>query len=89
VAATRRVSFAAADRYFAAPHAPTQLLFLPPTKTMRRDARFAPLVRPLGLERHWRETGLWPDGCGRSGWRCPGAPEIRQASSAREAAASP
>jgi len=40
-----------------------QILFAPQTRALRRDARFMPLMRDLGLLRHWRLSGRWPDFC--------------------------
>ena len=39
----------------------TQFLFQPVTRPMRADPRFEPLVRELGLDRFWRESGVQPD----------------------------
>jgi tetratricopeptide (TPR) repeat protein len=39
----------------------TQFLFEPVTKPMRADPRFEPLVKELGLDRYWRESGRQPD----------------------------
>ena len=39
----------------------TQFLFEPETKPMRGDPRFEQLVRELGLDRYWRESGKPPD----------------------------
>lgn len=41
----------------------TQILFYPEMKSVRRDPRFMPLVRQLGLLAYWRETNQWPDFC--------------------------
>jgi hypothetical protein len=40
---------------------------------MRRDARFLPLVRRIGLLDYWARTGAWPDFCREPGlpYRCP------------------
>jgi hypothetical protein len=40
-----------------------QILFAPQTRALRRDERFMPLMRDLGLLRHWRLSGRWPDFC--------------------------
>jgi DNA-binding winged helix-turn-helix (wHTH) protein/tetratricopeptide (TPR) repeat protein len=39
----------------------TAPLFLPSTKAMRHDPRFAPLVKELGLADYWRAAGVTPD----------------------------
>lgn len=39
----------------------TRLLFEPVTRPLRSDPRFDPLVRDLGLERYWRQSGAPPD----------------------------
>lgn len=39
----------------------TRTLFLPPTRPMRRDPRFAALVDELGLTRYWQQAGVQPD----------------------------
>ncbi|WP_375426993.1 winged helix-turn-helix domain-containing protein [uncultured Sphingomonas sp.] len=39
----------------------TNILFMPPAATMRRDPRFRRLTDELGLERYWRESGIRPD----------------------------
>jgi tetratricopeptide (TPR) repeat protein len=39
----------------------TRLLFVPSTRPMRADPRFARLVGELGLEEYWRRTGVEPD----------------------------
>ncbi len=39
----------------------TRPLFLPWSKAMRRDRRFAPLVAELGLDQYWQSTGIKPD----------------------------
>jgi len=39
----------------------TRFLFEPVTKPMRADPRFEPLVRQLGFDRYWRESGKPPD----------------------------
>ena len=39
----------------------TRLLFEPVTRPMRADSRFEKLVRDLGFDRYWRESGNRPD----------------------------
>ncbi|MDG2533226.1 winged helix-turn-helix domain-containing protein [Sphingomonas sp. HITSZ_GF] len=39
----------------------THLLFLPPTASMRTDARFLRLADELGLVRYWKDAGVRPD----------------------------
>jgi tetratricopeptide (TPR) repeat protein len=39
----------------------TRFLFEPVTKPMRADPRFEPIVKELGLDRYWRESGHPPD----------------------------
>jgi adenylate cyclase len=38
-------------------------LFLRPGEAMRRDPRFIPLVKTLGLTAYWTSTEQWPDFC--------------------------
>ena len=40
-----------------------EILFAPAMRAMRADARFMPLMRDIGLLRHWRLGGRWPDFC--------------------------
>jgi hypothetical protein len=40
-----------------------QVLFAQQARVLRADARFMPLMRDLGLLRHWRLSGRWPDFC--------------------------
>jgi tetratricopeptide (TPR) repeat protein len=39
----------------------TMFLFYPWTASMRRDSRFGPMVREIGLEAYWRSAGTPPD----------------------------
>ena len=39
----------------------TSSLFLPPMKSTWSDARFAELVRRIGLDAYWRQSGTVPD----------------------------
>jgi len=39
----------------------TRLLFEPETAPMRPDPRFARLIRDIGFDRYWRESGTRPD----------------------------
>ncbi len=39
----------------------TRALFSPPTAAMRRDARFMPLCREIGLVAYWKAAGVSPD----------------------------
>ena len=41
----------------------TGFLFGPDTAAMRRDPRFAGLMREFGLLDYWRRSGRWPDFC--------------------------
>ena len=65
--------FAVLDRYllnrgsFGRPFPPrlqerryTDMLFLPPMAGVRRDPRFAELMRAIGLDQYWRSTGTRP-----------------------------
>lgn len=40
-----------------------EVLFAPAMRAMRADPRFMPLMRDIGLLRHWRLGGRWPDFC--------------------------
>jgi class 3 adenylate cyclase len=40
-----------------------EVLFAPAMRAMRNDARFMPLMKEIGLLRHWRLSGRWPDFC--------------------------
>jgi len=39
----------------------TRALFIPATAAMRRDARFMPLCREIGLAAYWKAAGVTPD----------------------------
>lgn len=39
------------------------MLFYPEMRAFRRDPRFIPLAREIGLYDYWRESGHWPDFC--------------------------
>lgn len=39
----------------------TSIMFMPTTRPMREDPRFARLVEEIGLEGYWREAGVQPD----------------------------
>lgn len=39
------------------------VLFRPGLKSIRRDARFIPMMARYGLLEHWRQSGKWPDFC--------------------------
>jgi hypothetical protein len=41
--------------------------FVPNVATLRRDARFMPLMAKLGLLGYWRSSGQWPDFCSEPG----------------------
>lgn len=42
-------------------------LFRPTMASVRRDPRFMPLAKRLGLLDYWRASGHWPDFCNRPG----------------------
>lgn len=44
----------------------TEILFVDEARELRRDPRFAELVRAIGLHRYWDKFG-WPDACARKG----------------------
>jgi len=39
------------------------VLFRPGLKSIRRDARFIPMIARYGLLDYWRQSGKWPDFC--------------------------
>jgi hypothetical protein len=41
----------------------TLLLFYPEMKAVRRDPRFWPFAKSVGLADYWLKTGHWPDFC--------------------------
>ena len=43
------------------------VLFRPTFASVRRDPRFMPLARRVGLVDYWQKTGRWPDFCDRPG----------------------
>lgn len=43
------------------------ILFRPSLASARRDARFMPLAKRIGLIDYWEKSGHWPDFCGRPG----------------------
>jgi tetratricopeptide (TPR) repeat protein len=49
------------DSSFSPEQRETRFLFEPVTKPMRADPRFDALVKELGLDRYWRESGHPPD----------------------------
>ena len=53
-------------------------LFAPAAAPMRRDPRFLPLMKKLGLLDYWRSSGHWPDFCAE-----PGLPYDCKAEAAR------
>jgi adenylate cyclase len=55
-----------------------EIMFSPAASSMRRDPRFMPLMRDLGLLAYWRSSGRWPDFC-----REPGLPYRCEAEAAR------
>ncbi len=40
-----------------------EVMFAPAMRAMRNDGRFMPLMKDIGLLRHWRLSGRWPDFC--------------------------
>ncbi len=45
----------------------THIMFAPTTAAMRRDPRFLPLMRKIGLVDYWRRSGTRPDKAGEMG----------------------
>jgi hypothetical protein len=43
------------------------ILFRPALASVRRDPRFMPLAKRLGLVDYWQKSGDWPDFCRRPG----------------------
>jgi tetratricopeptide (TPR) repeat protein len=43
------------------------LLFRPSLASVRRDPRFMPVAKRIGLVNYWQKTGNWPDFCSRPG----------------------
>jgi hypothetical protein len=43
------------------------LLFRPTLAAVRRDGRFMPLAKRIGLVNYWQMSGKWPDFCSRPG----------------------
>jgi tetratricopeptide (TPR) repeat protein len=41
----------------------TKMLFFPEMREFRRDRRFMPLAKKIGLVDYWLATGKWPDFC--------------------------
>jgi hypothetical protein len=40
-----------------------EVMFAPAMRAMRNDPRFMPLMKDIGLLRHWRLSARWPDFC--------------------------
>jgi TolB-like protein len=56
-------AFAQAQYYLPSDPQWGPLLFLEPTRPMRRDPRFMALAVKLGFASYWRSTDQWPDFC--------------------------
>lgn len=50
----------------------SEILFAQETAALRRDHRFMPMMRDIGLLQYWRDSGHWPDFCNEPGlpYRC-------------------
>ena len=56
------VRFSREDGFYSPPEQrQIHFLFEPLTRSMRADSRFAPLLKDIGLERYWHDTGVQPD----------------------------
>lgn len=51
----------ASGRYDVARRRRTHILFMPPARNLRRDARFPKLVADIGLTAYWKASGRAPD----------------------------
>lgn len=45
----------------------SDILFRPALASVRRDPRFLPLAKRIGLVDYWQKSGTWPDYCSRPG----------------------
>jgi tetratricopeptide (TPR) repeat protein len=45
----------------------SDILFRPALASVRRDPRFMPLAKRVGLLDYWQKSGKWPDFCSRPG----------------------
>lgn len=43
------------------------IFFRPALGSVRRDPRFMPMMKRIGLVDYWQKSGMWPDFCGRPG----------------------
>lgn len=56
------VRFTREDGFYSPPEQrQIHFLFEPLTRSMRADSRFAPLLKDIGLERYWHDSGVQPD----------------------------